>query len=105
MGTWPSEGRHSEELTAAPGDGTKLVIKSCGQYEEHHDTQMWYYGANYNGIQFSGDAWDWAKGSPPCVDVTDGRFWNGNQMQTWSCHWDVNHPDFYNQQFYPGAML
>lgn len=58
---------------------------------------MWNFGTWGNKIQFVGD---WSQ----CLDVTDGNTWNGNQVQTWACH-QAGHPDYNNQQFFPGAML
>lgn len=91
------DGFGDAQLTSDPGDGTKLVIKACDTYEEHRDTQMWRYGAWDFKIQFGGNM-------QQCVDVTDGNSWNGNQVQTWTCH-DPGHPDYNNQQFFPGARL
>lgn len=41
---------------------------------------------------------DTADNRDPCLDVKDGRVYDGAKLQIWECH-QKGHPDFKNQQF------
>lgn len=56
-----------------PGNGSKLKIWQC--YPGLKQQQWWYTDDDRIAITNSG----------LCMDVTDGKQVNGNQVQVWSC--------------------